>query len=131
VKTIVIIDDEFGLADVLAATLSEVGFRAWTAANGMRGIEVMSEHPPDLVLLDYMMPLLDGPGVLAAMRANPQLAAVPVVMMSSMSESVVRARCNGYVAFLRKPFGFEAVLGTVQRLLEPPGSDGQRGEVPR
>jgi DNA-binding response OmpR family regulator len=113
-KTIVVVDDEFGLTDVLAATLSDLGFRVHTAANGAQGLEVMSEHQPDLVILDFMMPLLDGPGVILAMRADPRLASVPVLMMSAMPESVVRARCAGYVAFLRKPFAFEALLGAVQ-----------------
>jgi CheY-like chemotaxis protein len=116
-KTIVIVDDEFGLADVLAATLSEVGFRVHTAANGIQGLEVMSEHPPGLVILDFMMPLLDGPGVLRAMRTDPRLASVPVVMIRAMPESAVRARCSGYVAFLRKPFEFDVVLDAVRRAL--------------
>jgi CheY-like chemotaxis protein len=113
-KTIVIVDDEFGLADVLAATLSDMGFSVFSATNGVQGLEVMAEHPPDLVLLDYMMPLLDGVGVLKAMRATPKLADVPVVMMSAMPESLVRERCPGYVAFLRKPFDFQAVLKVVE-----------------
>jgi DNA-binding response OmpR family regulator len=119
-KTIVIVDDEFGLADVLTATLSDIGFRVFSAANGTQGLEVMAEHPPDLVLLDYMMPLLDGVGVLKAMRANPKLADVPVIMMSAMPETVVRARCQGYVAFLRKPFDFNALLRTVERAVVEP-----------
>jgi CheY-like chemotaxis protein len=120
-KTIVVVDDEFGLADVLAATLSEVGYHVHTAANGVQGLEVMAEHPPDLVILDFMMPLLDGPGVLRAMRVDPRLASVPVVMISAMPESAVRARCSGYVAFLRKPFEFDAVLGAVQRAIATEG----------
>jgi CheY-like chemotaxis protein len=117
-KTIVIIDDEFGLADVLDATLSDAGYRVHVAANGVRGLELMAEHPPDLVFLDYMMPLLDGPGVLRAMHGDERLKSVPVVLMSAMSESVVQARCQGYAAFLRKPFGFEALLSVATRLLD-------------
>jgi CheY-like chemotaxis protein len=119
-KTIVIIDDEFGLADVLTATLSDIGFRVFSAANGKQGLEVMAEHPPDLVILDYMMPLLDGAGVLKAMRTDPKLAAVPVIMTSAAPESVVRAQCQGYVAFLRKPFDFEALLNAVGRAMAGP-----------
>jgi CheY-like chemotaxis protein len=77
----------------------------------------MEEHPPDLVLLDYMMPLLDGAGVLKAMRAAPKLASVPVIMMSAVPESVVRAQCQGYAAFLRKPFDFETLLNTVEQVM--------------
>jgi CheY-like chemotaxis protein len=119
-KTIVIVDDEFALADVLTATLSDIGFHVVSASNGKRGLEVMAEHPPDLVILDYMMPLLDGAGVLKAMRADPKLSAVPVIMMSAAPESVVRTRCQGYVAFLRKPFDFEAILNAVQRVTAGP-----------
>src|SRR5581483_9514972 len=117
-KTIVIIDDEFSLADALAATLSDVGFRVDTAANGLQALEAMAEEAPDLVLLDYMMPLLDGPGVLARMRADERLAKVPVVMMSALPESTVRLKCSGHAAFLRKPFSFDALLTTVERVLQ-------------
>jgi len=116
-KTVVIVDDEFGLADTLAVTLADVGFRALTAADGIRGLEVMREQPPDLVILDYMMPRLDGPGVLAAMATDPKLASVPVIMITAMSESAVAKRCTGYVSFLRKPFTFEAVLDAVERAI--------------
>jgi DNA-binding response OmpR family regulator len=116
-KTIVIVDDEFGLADVLNATLSDAGYRVFVAANGVLGLETMAENQPDLVFLDYMMPLLDGPGVLRAMHGDERLASVPVVLMSAMPESVVRVRCTGYAAFLRKPFGFEALLSVVGKIL--------------
>ena len=116
-KTIVIIDDEFSLADILVASLSDLGFRAHSAGNGLQGLELMAEHPPHLVLLDYMMPLLDGPGVLRAMRENERLATVPVVMMSALPETTVATRCSGFAAFMRKPFRFEALLATVERVL--------------
>jgi DNA-binding response OmpR family regulator len=118
-KTIVIIDDEFGLADVLSATLTDSGFRVRTAANGARGLEVVRDDPPDLVILDYMMPILDGPGVLRGLQGDPRLAGIPVLMMSSLPEAMVRARCTGYVGFLRKPFAFEVVLEAVEKVLGP------------
>jgi CheY-like chemotaxis protein len=119
-KTIVIVDDEYDLADVLAGTLSDMGFRVFSAINGRQGLEVMAEHPPDVVLLDFMMPLLDGAGVLNAMRADPKLAGVPVIRTSGVPESVVRERCPGYVAFLRKPFDFQALLKAVDRATAGP-----------
>jgi CheY-like chemotaxis protein len=116
-KTIVIIDDEFGLVDVLEATLSDSGYRALSAVNGQQGLQVMAEHPPDLVILDFMMPLVDGPGVLRAMRDDPRLASVRVIVMSAMPEAEVQARCLSYFAFLRKPFSFETLLALVSRAL--------------
>ena len=117
-KTILIVDDEFGLADVLDATHTDAGYRVLVASNGLRAMDLMGDAVPDLVLLDYMMPLLDGPGVLRRMRADPRLHDVPVVMMSAMPESAVQARCHGYAGFLRKPFAFETLLHTVTPLLD-------------
>ncbi|MGD0675524.1 MAG: response regulator [Polyangiaceae bacterium] len=119
-KTIVIVDDEFGLADVLDATLSDAGYRVFTANNGVQGLQTMVTHAPDLVILDYMMPLLDGPGVLRAMRADNRLAPVPVVLISAMAEAAVRARAPGYTTFLRKPFSFESLLAVVALALGGP-----------
>jgi DNA-binding response OmpR family regulator len=120
-KRILVVDDELGLADVLAATLSDVGYAVDTAANGVQGLELLAkEEPPDLVILDCMMPLLDGPGMLAAMRADPRVAGIPVVMMSAMPEATVRGRCGSYTMFLRKPFDFDTVVGAVRACLSEP-----------
>jgi DNA-binding response OmpR family regulator len=117
-KTIVILDDEFTLTDVLAATLSNAGFHVHTGADGAQGLELISEHVPDLVILDCMMPLLDGPSVLRAMRADRLLAHIPVVMMSSLPEAAVGAACAGCAAFVRKPFHFETMLAAVERAMD-------------
>jgi CheY-like chemotaxis protein len=118
-KTIVIIDDEFGLADVLSATLSDSGFRVHVASNGVQGLAAVREQSPDLVILDYMMPILDGPGVLRAMHADERMAKIPVLLMSSLPESTVRARCAGFTAFLHKPFAFEVLLDAVEKAVGP------------
>jgi CheY-like chemotaxis protein len=116
-KTIVVVDDEFDLVDILAVTLSGLGYDVHTADNGVEGLQTMRAHPPDLVILDCMMPLLDGPGVIAAMRADPSLAEVPVLLTSAMPENDISARCGGYSAFLRKPFDVDATLGAVKTVL--------------
>jgi CheY-like chemotaxis protein len=116
-KTIVVIDDESGLADILAATLLDVGYRVQTAWNGIVGLELLATRAPDLVILDYTMPLLDGAGVLTSMRTDQALWRIPVVMMSAMPESIVQERCHGYTAFVRKPFDVDAMLSVVQRAL--------------
>jgi CheY-like chemotaxis protein len=116
-KTIVVVDDESGLADILSVALLNVGYSVHTAWNGVLGLEAIAAHSPDLVLLDYTMPVLDGAGVLAAMQASRKLASVPVVMMSAMSEAIVRERCAGFAAFVRKPFELDVMLGEVRRTL--------------
>ncbi len=112
-----VVDDEFGLVDVLAVTLADLGYSVHTADNGARGLETMRLHPPDLVILDCMMPVLDGPATIAAMRADPGLAHVPVLLTSAMPEVDIRTRCEGYAKFLRKPFDFDETLGTVREVI--------------
>jgi CheY-like chemotaxis protein len=87
----------------------------------VQGLQLVAEHHPDLIVLDYMMPMLDGPGMLRALRDDPRTAAIPVVMISSLPEATVRTRADGYTAFLRKPFAFEALIGAIERVLADAG----------
>jgi DNA-binding response OmpR family regulator len=69
-KRILIVDDEFGLADVVAEILTESGFDVAIAINGRLALSLVREHRPDLILLDVMMPILDGPATLRELRAE-------------------------------------------------------------
>jgi CheY-like chemotaxis protein len=89
----------------------------FSAANGRQGLERLREVTPDLVLLDFMMPILDGPGTLAAIRGDASLAQTPVVMMSSMDEVTVQERCDRYESFLHKPFRAADVVTAISKAL--------------
>jgi CheY-like chemotaxis protein len=123
VRTILIVDDEFGIVEVLHVILEEEGYRVFTAANGRRALEQLAENKPDLVILDFMMPLLDGPQTAAAMRADSKLADIPIVMVSALPEAAVRKRFDGYQAFFRKPFDTTALLDVIAELLRPKATD--------
>src|SRR5205814_4768707 len=82
--TILVVEVEFGIAEVLVSVLVEAGHYVVTAINGKQGLERLTERPPQLVLLDFMMPLLDGPGMLRAMKHDPAYRAIPTVIMSSL-----------------------------------------------
>ncbi len=115
--TILVVDDEFGIAELIEAILTDAGHRVLSAINGREGFELLNKEHPDLVLLDLMMPVMDGAAMLREMAGVPALGGVPVVMMSSMPETVIAERCSGYAAFLRKPFRVAQIVGTVKRLL--------------
>ncbi|MGY2049431.1 response regulator [Methylobacterium sp. JK268] len=119
--TVLIVDDEFGIAELLDSVLTDEGHTVLTASNGRHGLMRLREARPDLILLDYMMPVMDGPAMLLALAEDAVTAAIPVVMMSSMPESTVRERCRGYVAFLRKPFRIKEARAAVATALGSPG----------
>jgi CheY-like chemotaxis protein len=119
VKTILVVDDESPNAEVLSFILEEEGYRVVCAVNGQQGLERVAEESPDLILLDYMMPVMDGATMGRALRATPQGRAVKLVMNSSMTESALRAHFTDYDAFLRKPYDIDAALKTIRRLLAP------------
>jgi CheY-like chemotaxis protein len=88
-----------------------------TAGNGRQALKLAGVERPDLVLMDWMMPVMDGPTAAAAMHADPALARVPIVFMSGAPETSLRARFDGHAGFLQKPFLDTEVLTLVERLL--------------
>ncbi len=125
-RTVLVVDDELGILLVLEAVLDEAGYRVVTAGNGRQGLELARAERPDLVLLDWMMPVMDGPATAAAMRADPALARVPVVAMSGAPEASLRRHLDGFAGFLRKPFGDAELLAAVGRVLgDGAGAEGR------
>jgi len=115
--TVLIVDDEFGVAEVLQSILEDEGYRVVTAINGKQGLARLAEVTPDLVMLDYMMPIMDGTKTLAAIRNDGAYANLPVIMMSSLDEATVRDSTTQYTTFLRKPFRAAAVIALVSKLI--------------
>jgi CheY-like chemotaxis protein len=118
VALILVVDDEYGIAEVLEAALADAGYDVVTATNGRQGLERLEERRPDLVLLDFMMPIMDGSAMLKAMREEPAYRDIPAVVMSSLPESSIAGAAAGtYAAFLRKPFKIGAVIDLVNAAL--------------
>ena len=116
-QTVLVVDDEFGVAEVLQSILEDEGYRVVTAINGKQALTRLGEHAPDLIMLDYMMPIMDGTQALAAIRNDTAFKKIPVIMMSSLEEAAVRETCTDYDSFLRKPFRAMAVVRLVADLL--------------
>jgi CheY-like chemotaxis protein len=116
VKTLLVVDDEEGILEALSDALSDEGYRVLIARNGKDGLKRVSETLPDLILLDYMMPVMDGRELLKVLRAEPTYRHIPVVMMSAMPRSSLPADCEP-TAFLRKPFNLDTLLAELERLL--------------
>lgn len=115
-QSILIVDDEFSLVETIADILSWEGYSVASAPNGRAALDQMQAAVPSLVLLDFMMPVMDGLALLRVMRQTPAYARVPVILMSA-----ARVTAPGhepqYDALLRKPFEASALLELVRKLL--------------
>ncbi|HEX7154113.1 MAG TPA: response regulator [Thermoanaerobaculia bacterium] len=103
---LLVVDDDASNRDVLSRRLKQQGHEVMTAGNGPEALQLMREHAFDVVLLDIMMPDMDGYEVLGHIKADPRLQDVPVIMISAIDEvrSVVRCIEAGAEDYLTKPF---------------------------
>ena len=115
---ILIIDDDPVSRLTLQRLLSREGYRVRCAEDGATGLRYAREYEPDLVLLDVVMPVLDGYAVCQALRSDPRLAEVPVVMLTSSREEqdLIRSYELGVNAFVVKPVDFKEFLEAIQGL---------------
>jgi CheY-like chemotaxis protein len=110
VAKILVVDDEFGIGELLRELLGEEHHDVVLAINGRQGLELVAKEQPDLVFVDFMMPVLSGGAMLKIMAADPSMAKIPVVIMSSLPEATISERAEGHVAHVRKPFHIETIL---------------------
>ena len=106
-KRILIIDDDDDIREVAALTLEMVaGWNVVTANSGAHGIQRAQEEKPDAILLDVMMPGMDGPTTFRELRKNPVTAKIPVLFLTAKVQAADRARFSdlGIQAVLVKPF---------------------------
>jgi CheY-like chemotaxis protein len=121
VALILVVDDEYSITEVLEAALIDAGHEVISAMNGRQALERLQQRRPDLILLDLMMPIMDGAAMLDAMRKDPAGSDIPVVIMSSLPEAAIPGAVKApYRAFLRKPFKLRALIDAVNRALELP-----------
>lgn len=117
-KTILVVDDEQMLREAVADALRDEGYVALEGADGREAVEIFARERPDLVLMDVMMPTLDGRDALRLMRSAQVVALVPVVMMSA---AVPPAMLDPAIAgFLAKPFDLDQLLALVAELIGRP-----------
>lgn len=117
---ILIVDDEPFNVDYLEQELDERGYQTVSAMNGQAALDQVAAENPDLVLLDIMMPILDGFGVLTRLKADPATRDLPVIVISAMSDvaSVVRGIKQGAEDYLPKPFDETLLHARISASLE-------------
>ena len=120
--TILVVDDEYLIADIIGYALEDEGFMVVKASNGQKGLEVLERERPALIITDFMMPIMDGLEFAASVRALPSLNYLPIILMSGAQAHLGKERPDIFNAVLAKPFNIDTIIAEVRRLLAAEGS---------
>lgn len=116
-QAILVVEDDDVVRRIVGETLEAEGWTVLVAADGRQAIQQAAEHPPALVVLDVTLPIVDGYGVAAALRAA-QGPGLPILVVSADGQVAAKAQRAGAFAYLRKPFDLDDLVATVRRRLE-------------
>lgn len=120
VKTIVIADDDEDLRLLVQVTLENPTYRILTARDGSHALDAVRQHRPDLLIIDWMMPGLNGYEAVTQLRQNPQTATIPVVMLTAKDglESQEQMASLALAGYLIKPFSPLELIQKVRAVLK-------------
>lgn len=116
---ILVIDDEPEITDIIKAFLSNAGYQVKVDNSAANALELAKNFRPDLILLDIMMPYMDGYEVCAAIKNDPSLSGIPVLFLTGKdaSDDDGRSFKSGGDLFIKKPFSCERLLQMVRMVL--------------
>ncbi|MDR2818965.1 MAG: response regulator transcription factor [Desulfovibrio sp.] len=119
IQTVLIVEDEQDIRDLLAFNLKREGFAVFEAGDGNLAVSLASEKKPDIILLDIMLPGMDGLSVSKALQRDPGTAAIPVIMLTAKSEEVDRivGLELGAADYVVKPFSVREVVLRIRAVL--------------
>ena len=115
-KTVLIVEDEVNIARILEHNLDRAGFGVEIAGDGEAALERVRAKRPDLIILDLLMPRLDGWAVAQQLKADPSTARIPILMLSIVADRE-RGLAAGAAAYMTKPFAMHDLVERVQGLL--------------
>ena len=125
VQRILVVEDDPNLAVILKFNLESTGYRVDIARDGVDGLKRIWDERPDLVVLDIMMPRMDGWEVLESVRSDPSLRRLPVIILTNKreDESIARGWSAGADFYLTKPFEMADLLLVTKRILQAASSE--------
>jgi len=118
-KTILVIDDDIITQNMLRTTLANAGYSVRVASTGEEGIRMAKEKPPSVIILDIMMPGLDGGEVANILKKDPATKDIPIIFLSSLiseKEEKIGSR-NDTISFLSKPYNRDKLLNEIRKYL--------------
>jgi len=118
-QTILVVDDEEDLLDLIEYNLKQEGFNVLKAGNGVEGIEMTRKHSPDLVLLDIMMPKMDGLEVVELMRDDAKLKHIPIIFLTARGDekTEVEGLDKGGDDYITKPISTTKLISRIKAVL--------------
>jgi CheY-like chemotaxis protein len=116
-QPILVVDDDPAILDLIAQLLLEEGYEVLAVSNGQTAVDLARKLRPHLILLDLMMPEMNGWQVSALLKADPQTRAIPILLLSARRDMARTANELGVTAYLEKPFDLDDLLSRVQRIL--------------
>jgi len=126
---ILLVDDEKELVDAVKALLEERGFTVKSANDGIRALEMVTENPPDLILLDITMPKMDGIAFLKKLKEQEKTRDIPVIMLTvkdGQADRDIGLEAGAY-EYISKPYDSIVLLRQVRNILEKTGKLKRRG----
>ena len=119
--SILVVDDEIDTLQLLRVMLEMDGFEIFEAFNGLEAIESVKKNRPDAVLMDVMMPRMDGLEACRILRAQPETATLPIIIVSAKTqvEAVKEGLDAGATRYLKKPISRSNLIETIREVLEP------------
>ena len=116
---VLVVDDESDITTILALALRRAGYQVSTAGDGLQALEVIAQELPDLVILDVMMPRLDGFDTLQRLRESAPTAAIPVILLTARAQGADRIKGleRGADDYVTKPFEPSELVVRVQAML--------------
>jgi CheY-like chemotaxis protein len=121
IQKILVADDEIYMVRLLEMTFKKGGYEVMSCRDGQEALALAGTVLPQLIVLDVMMPGLDGLGALRQLKENPATKNIPVVVLSAKGHALTRveAEAAGAALFLAKPFSPNQLLGEVQKIIGP------------
>jgi DNA-binding response OmpR family regulator len=121
-KRILVAEDEPSIVLSLEFLLTEAGYEVFTAVNGADALQLAEQHKPDLLVLDIMLPVVNGFEVCRTVRSNPALSDMPILMLTARGreQEIARGLALGANAYVTKPFGTRELMSKIRELLGTP-----------
>ncbi len=116
-KRVVVIDDDQGVVSLLQKRLEANGYQVSSAEDGVKGLEIVRSTLPDLVILDIVMPGMDGFSLVREIRSDERLKRIPLIVITSKGEMGELFKAEGVGIILTKPFKMEDILQKVEGFL--------------